>query len=96
MGLYGGVSSLRLGGKGRNYGFGDDEIAVSKFRFLLQIFGGGILLIGSKIPPPNGICAQSCGRHSCCRSVQALAQGRAASGGALYLEPPCAHWIRPE
>ena len=31
--------------------FGDDEISVSKFRCLPKIFGGGVLLIGSRIPP---------------------------------------------
>jgi len=52
--------------------FWDDEISVSKFRFLPQMFGGGILVIGSNPPPPNGSCAQSCDRHSCRRWVQAL------------------------
>jgi len=31
--------------------FEDDEISVSKFKFLLQIYAGGILLIFSKISP---------------------------------------------
>ena len=39
--------------------FLDDEISVSKFGFLPQIFGVGILLIGSKIPPHHGSCVQA-------------------------------------
>jgi len=38
--------------------FGDDKISVRKFRFLPQIFGGKILLIGSKIQPPQMAAAR--------------------------------------
>jgi len=31
---------------------------VRNFRFVSQIFGGVILLIESKLTPPNGSCAQ--------------------------------------
>ena len=50
-----GVSSL--GDEGRNYG-GCGEIYVRNFRFVPQKFGGVILLIESKLTPPNGSCAQ--------------------------------------
>ena len=58
MGLEGGVSSL--GVEGRNYG-GVAEIEMRDFRFVPQIYGGGICsLCMSRITPPNGggSCAQ--------------------------------------
>jgi len=64
MGLGGGVSSLVDEGPNFEGGgeiFGDDEISVSNFRFLPQIFGRGILLPMSKIPPPNGSLRARCG-----------------------------------
>ena len=67
--MEGGVSSL--GDEGRNYG-GVGEIEVRNFRFVLQIFGGVILLIESKLTPPNGSLRARCGGHSCRKSVQAL------------------------
>jgi len=54
-GLEGGVSSF--GDEGRNYG-GGGEIYVRNFRFVPQKFGGVILLIESKLTPPNGSYAQ--------------------------------------
>ena len=53
--MKGGISSV--GVEGRNYGVGD-EIQVRNFRFVPQIFGGVILLMESKVTPPNGSCTQ--------------------------------------
>ena len=52
--------------------FGDDEISMSNFRFLLQIWGGGILLPISKTPPPKWQHERKMW-HSCHRLVQELA-----------------------
>jgi len=54
-GLEGGGSSS--GDEGQNYGGGGEKF-VRNFRFDPQPFGGVILLIESKLTPPNGSCAQ--------------------------------------
>jgi len=55
MGLKGGVSSP--GVEGLNYGGGvvnlNDEIQLSNFKFVPQIFGGAIWIPMRKIAPPN-------------------------------------------
>jgi len=73
-GLEGGVSSL--GDEGQNHG-GAGEIEVRNVRFDPQTFGGVILLIESKLTPPNGSCAQDAAgigvADQCRRSLECFA-----------------------
>ena len=57
----GGLSHLVLKATIMEGRWWNDEIQVSNFKFVPQIFGGAILLPMSKIAPPDGSCAQDAG-----------------------------------